>query len=359
MADSRPVHGAPNLAELDRLGLNPEEVIDLSSSINPAGPSSRMLRAIRDVDPSVYPDPGCLRLRQALGSRLGVAQRAILVGNGSTELIHLLARSRLRSGRTACVFAPSFGEYAAACRLQEVEPFSIHPEEGSGFRWDVPRAVELISGLRPTLAFLCNPNNPTGVYLDRREVAVVAEAVGKAGLLVVDEAYAAFVDRQGDMSDLLGYGNVVLLRSMTKDHAIPGLRLGYMLAPETVVEEVRRFQYSWSVNAPAQVAGLAALQEGEHVEEGRRVVRASREYLLRKLRGLGLAGNEPSANFMLVEVGDAEAVRLELLRRYRLCVRDCTSFGMPRHIRVGIRGLAESRRLVRALAEVCTDAGSR
>ena len=353
MASSRPVHGALNLAELDLLGLDPEEVTDFSASINPLGPSPGVLRAIRDVDPSAYPDPECLRLRQALGSRLGVPEEAILVGNGSTELIHLLARSRLRKGLRACVFAPGFGEYAAACRLEGVEPSPIHPAGGSGYGWDMAQAASLIERYRPALTFLCNPNNPTGVYLGRQEVEAVVGAVGRAGLLVVDEAYAGFVERPWDTRFLLGYGNVILLRSMTKDHAIPGLRLGYMLARETLVEEVRRFQFSWSVNAPAQAAGLAALQEADHVEEGRRVVRVSRDYLLGELRRLGLACNEPSANFLLVEVGDAEAVRLELLRRYRLCVRDCTSFGMPRHIRIGIRGLGDSHRLVRALAEVC------
>lgn len=355
---SRPVHGALNLVELDRLGLEPEEVIDFSASVNPLGPSSRVLRAIRGVDPSVYPDPDCLRLRQALSSRLGVTEEAILVGNGSTELIHLLARSYLRKGHGASIFAPGFGEYAAACHLQGVEPSPIHAEEASGFRWDMARAAGLIDKWRPTLTFLCNPNNPTGVHLRRREVTAIATAVGDHGLLVVDEAYAGFVERPQDLGDLLGRGNVVLLRSMTKDHAIPGLRLGYMLASETVIEVVRRFQFTWSVNAVAQAAGLAALKDADHVKEGRRVVRASREYLLAELPRHGLSCNESSANYLLVDVGDAEAVRLELLRRYQMCVRDCTSFGLPRHIRIGMRGLGDSHRLVRALEEVCARSGA-
>lgn len=356
---SRPVHGALRVAELDRLGLDPAEVIDFSASISPLGPSPRVLRAVREVDLSAYPDPDCLRLRRALSRRLGVPEEGILVGNGSTELIHLLARSHLRRGREACIFAPGFGEYAAACRLQGVEPRLIHPEEGGGFRWDTVRAASLIEEWRPTLTFLCNPNNPTGVYLSRGEVMTIAEAVGNGGFLVVDEAYVAFADRAWDALGLLGQGNVVLLRSMTKDHAIPGLRLGYMLAPEALVEEAGGFQSSWSVNAVAQAAGLAALQDAGHPEEGRRVTRSNREYLLGRLRGLGLVCNEPGANFLLVEVGDARAVRLELLRRYRLCVRDCASFGLPGHIRVGVRNEDDCNRLVRALAEVCAGPSTR
>ena len=339
------------MGELDRLGLDPVRVTDFSASINPLGTSRKVLSAMREVDPFAYPDPECLRLRQALSGRLGVREEAILVDNGSTELIHLMARSRLRSGRRARVFAPSFGEYEAACRLQGVEPSRIPPADGMEFRWDMLRAAAQVSELRPMLTFLCNPNNPTGAYLGPQEVEAVAAAVGSTGLLVVDEAYAAFVDRPWDTRYLLEIGNVVLLRSMTKDHAIPGLRLGYMLAPEAVVEEVRGFQYSWSVSAPAQAAGLAALENPDHVEEGRRLVRASREYLLEEFLGLGLACSHPSANFLVVAVGDAAAVRLELLERYRLCVRDCASFGMPRHIRIGMRGMEDSHRLAKALRE--------
>ncbi len=352
MVGPRPVHGAVSAAELDRLGLSPDEVIDFSASINPLGPAPGVLRAIRAADASTYPDPDCRRLRRALSLKLGVSPDNILVGNGSTELIHLLARALLQAGDRVVVFAPGFGEYAAACRLQRVEPRRIHPEKGKGFRWDLKRAAALIKEWRPALTFLGNPNNPTGVYLERQEVNAVAEAIGSAGLLVLDEAYAAFVDRPWRSRSLLDKSDAVLLRSMTKDHAIPGLRLGYMLASTSVIEKTRRFQFSWSVNSLAQAAGLAALDQSGHVSQARRVVRASREYLLGALRELGLACNEPSANFLLIEVGDAPAVRFELLRRYRLCVRDCTSFGMPRHIRVGIRGMDDCRRLVRALKEI-------
>ena len=169
---------------------------------------------------------------------------------------------------------------------------------------------------------------------------------------MVDEAYASFVDGRWDPAPLLEIGNVVLVRSMTKQHGLPGLRLGYMVAPARIMREARRFQHTWSVNAVAQAAGLAALDDPDHVEEGRRVVKAAREYLVREIRGLGLACAPPSANFLLVEVGDARAVRIELLRHHRVCVRDCTSFGMPGHIRIGVRGMWDSRRLVDAVRDV-------
>ena len=352
MPDSRPVHGGLDVAELEALGLRLDEVMDFSASINPLGVSPRVTEAIRRVDLSAYPDPECTELREALSSHLGVPPDRLLVGNGSTELIHLVARARLRRGDAAAVFAPTFGEYEAACRLQQVEPLPIRAARERDFRWDIAEATHLLAELQPALVFICNPNNPTGTYLEPREVEACAQAVGDEGLLVVDEAYAPFVDERWDPVPLLEVGNVALVRSMTKQHGLPGMRLGYMLAAARTVREARRFQYTWSVNAAAQAAGVAALDDPGHAKEGRRVVKAAREYLVREIHGLGLACAPPSANFLLVEVGDATGLRLELLRRHGVCVRDCTSFGMPGHIRIGVRGMRESRRLIEAVREV-------
>ena len=352
MPDSRPVHGGLDAAELKALGLHPDGVVDFSASINPLGVSPRVAEAIRRVDLAAYPDPECTELRNALSSYLGVRPECILVGNGSTELIHLIASARLRRGDPAAVFAPTFGEYEAACRLQQVEPLLIPADGEREFRWEMAEATRFLAERQPALVFICNPNNPTGTYLEPGEVQACARAVGDEGLVVVDEAYASFVDERWDTAPLLVAGNVALVRSMTKDHGLPGLRLGYMVAPSRTVREARRFQYTWSVNAVAQAAGVAALENPEHVEEGRRVVKAAREYLVREIRGLGLACPLPSANFLLVEVGDATGIRLELLKRHGVCVRDCTSFGMPGHIRIGVRGMHDSRRLIDALRDV-------
>ena len=137
-----------------------------------------------------------------------------------------------------------------------------------------------IAKLRPAVVFLCNPNNPTGVYLREKEVQAIAEALDGIGLLVVDEAYVSFVDDRWDSTQLLSMHGVVLLRSMTKDHALTGLRLGFMLASADVIGRVRRYQYSWSVNALAQAAGIAAIADREHVERGREAVRIDKGYLI-------------------------------------------------------------------------------
>ena len=352
MDPSRPVHGGLNLAELRALGLGAAEVLDFSASINPLGVSPAVTEALRHLDLAAYPDPECRELRDALGERLGVQADRILIGNGATELIHLIARALLRSADAAAIFTPTFGEFQAACRLQGVAPVLIAPAEGRTFRWDLPAAARLIAALRPSLLFLCNPNNPTGTYLGADDLEAIAAALGDAGLLVLDEAYAPFVERRWDAARLLRRGNVALLRSMTKDHALTGLRLGYLLSSRAVVERVRRFQHSWSVNAAAQAAGVAALADGAHVARGREAVRRGRSYLTQELGRLGLSCTEASANFLLAGVGAAAALRLRLLREHRVCVRDCASFGLPDHVRIGVRRMADCRRLAGALRQV-------
>ena len=253
-AAGRPVHGGLNAGELESLGLNPDEVIDFSASINPLGPSAKALEAARDVYLGAYPDPDCLRLREAVGVALGVAPDRILPGNGSTELIHLLARAylgpesggdALSPGGGALIFSPTFGEYTAACRIQGVAPVMVHPPDSEiadrPFHWDLAGALESIAVLRPSIVFLCNPNNPTGVYLGADEVARVAGALQGIGILALDEAYVPFVEEPWDSLPLVDMGNVAVLRSMTKDHALTGLRLGYMLATEGIVRRVRGF----------------------------------------------------------------------------------------------------------------------
>lgn len=348
---AQPVHGGLREAEARTLGLDPGEVLDFSASVNPLGASPRVREALACLDPSAYPDPDCAALRDALARLHGVPAGRILVGNGSTELVHLVPRALAQPGDRAVVFAPTFGEYEAACRIAGLKAVEVRAGRERDFWWDMEEACHVLSGKEsPALVFLCNPNNPTGVYLDRPAVRRLLDAVPDA-TLVLDEAYAPFVEAPWPSLDLADGGRVVVLRSMTKDGALAGLRLGYAVAREDIVERLRALQPSWSVNAAAQAAGLAALADAEHLARARAEVRRAVAYLREALRGLGLYVAPSLANFVLAEVGDAPAVRQALLRR-GLCVRDCTSFGLPAFIRIGARRLPDCQRLVAALNEV-------
>ncbi len=351
MRTNRPAHGGTNIAELRSLGLCPEDVLDFSASINPLGAPPSVTLAMNGVDLAAYPDTECTALREALADRLEVSPKEILVGNGSTELIHLTARAYLYSGTTAAIFTPTFGEFEAACAMQNASIIGITANENDHFSWEIERAVRTIEEHSPSLVFLCNPNNPTGHYMSEENVREIASALPQDSLLLLDEAYLPFVGSRWNSLPLLDLGNVALLRSMTKDYALTALRLGYMLAPPDVVERVRAQQHSWSVNALAQVAGIAALSDEQHVIDGRKEVQVAKRYLLEELSAMGLKCAPSSANFALVKVGDAHALRRALMEYHHISVRDCTSFGLPDHIRIGIRTKEDCKRLVAALRD--------
>ncbi len=358
------------------MGLKPEEVLDFSASVSPLGPPAGLGKAQREVDLTAYPDPACLELREALavhlsGSQTGrITQGQILPGNGSTELIHLLARAFLAPGEAgastgALLMTPTYGEYRGACLLAGGAVSELEADRQRGFRWDlvearrritrpVPKTIgmqEKPSRETPSLVFLCNPNNPTGVYLAHKEVEALAQTCAEAeALLVVDEAYLNFVDSPWDSLDLLEGGNTVLLRSMTKDYALTGLRLGYSLASPEVTSRLASFQPDWSVNSLAQAAGRMALDDRDYLPRAREAVNASKKYLIQELGSMGFIIHPSAANFLLIEVGDGGWWEDRLMHR-GIFVRDCASFGLPDCIRIGIRAQADCEKLVGAVAQ--------
>ena len=359
----RPVHGGVKPSQLRALGLRPEDVLDFSASVSPIGPPDGVWDALRQVDLGAYPDPLCLELRESLSQNLHPFQgkpvpvERILVGNGSTEIIHLLARaylSGLGSDGESSVFqlTPTYSEYTGACRQAGATVSSFEATPGLMFRWDTVKAAQRIVQERPSLVFVCNPNNPTGVYLSRQDVEPLAEAAGACGgLLVIDEAYLSFVSGPWDSMSLPALDNVVLLRSMTKDYALTGLRLGYAIAPEDVIANLEAFQPDWSVNSLAQAAGLAALADTCYLPRARQAVDQAKAFLSDRLDRLSLTVHPSEANFLLVNVADAN-VWHDKLMRLGLFVRDCTSFGLPEYIRIGIRSIADCQRLIEGMETV-------
>jgi histidinol-phosphate aminotransferase len=341
-------HGGPDFAELAALGIRADAMYDFSVNKNPLGASPRAVRALGLVEPSSYPDARCLRLRAGLGAAHDLHPDEVLVGNGSVELIWLLAQVYLAPGDGAVIVGPTFGEYEAAGRRSGAVIVQIDAGEADDFRPDVPRIVSAIRETRPRLVYLCNPNNPTGQVLELDEIRQVLAALGD-GLLVVDEAYIDLADGVESVLALRDEDRrLVILRSLTKSHGLAGLRLGYLLADREIVDALGRHQPPWSVNSLAQAAGLAALGDEEHIAEGKKLARRARATLVDGLERLGFACVPTRASYWLVRVGDGRRVRDELLRR-GILVRDCRSFGLPAYIRVAVRPLEECERLLAAL----------
>jgi histidinol-phosphate aminotransferase len=342
-------HGALDYRELEHAGLAPERVLDFSVNSNPYGPSPAVREALAGVPLDRYPDRESLALRRALSAFWQIPMEQILAANGTAELIWLVALAFVRSGDTVCVVGPTFGEYARAASLMGAQVKTWTAAAEAGFAIDTTQVDRVLAGARPRLVFLCNPNNPTGALAPPEAIQTWTTAHPDT-LFVVDEAYIQFVDGLSSAANLRAE-NVLVLRSMTKDYALAGLRLGYALGSGAVVDALARVRPPWSVNALAQAAGVAALQDKDHLCQSMHKLRQAKRTLVNRLRALGLPPVPSATRYFLVRVGDGGAFRLSLVAK-QILVRDCASFGLPEYVRIATRTPAENDVLLAAIRAV-------
>jgi histidinol-phosphate aminotransferase len=325
-------HGSVAAAELAQYSLRPADVLDFSVNTNPLGPAPIVADAIQRADWTRYPGDDEPPLRHALAEHVGVAPEQVVLGNGSAELMWLIALALLEAGDKVAIVGPTFGEYARAAAIVGADVHEVRGEAEVG-------AARLV--------FVCNPNNPNGSYLPQPEFEQFF-ADRSETVVVLDEAYASFVENRWQSEPLLpDHSNLIVLRSLTKDHALPGLRLGYALGSSELVSVLEAVRPPWSVNAGALKAGLATLDPAalKHVAQARALVAESRNLLVNGLSVLGFKVHASAANFVLVDVGDGAAFRRGLLPA-GIVVRDCASFGLPSCVRIACRLPDECLRLL-------------
>lgn len=349
-------HGGPDHAELGALGFKPEDVMDFSVCSNPYMSPPDLSSVLDSREIGLLPDSGATVLREALAGKLGVSPSSILVGNGSTELIRLVALAYFGRGDSVLILEPTFGEYSVSCKIAGADVAGLRAGPDAAFSHSAGGIVDSVAKAKAKGVFICNPNNPTGSYLSRKEIETVLDGCPDS-LIVLDEAYLAFVDKSWSSLDLINRGNLVILRSMTKDYALGGLRLGYAVAREDMVEILRRISPPWNVNIVAQKAGVAVLGDEAAIERSLGETKRAREFLLGELRRIGLDPLPSATHFFLVKVGDARGFRNELLKQ-GMIVRDCASFGLPEHVRIAARTLPECRKLVAAIRAMKEKSGS-
>lgn len=340
-------HGALDFAELERLGLRPDDVLDFSVNSNPYGASSKVWDAIRRTPLERYPDRESIALRRELSRRLDVSPAQIVAGNGTAELIQLAAFALLKGGENALITEPTFGEYERAVRLMggNLHRWRAVPETGFAFR---PDEIQKELGT-VRMAFLCNPNNPTGQVLPLEVLDAWAGDFPNT-LFVVDEAYLAFVPGMKS-AVTLRRGNILALRSMTKDYALAGLRLGYAVGDEAIVQALADARPAWNVNALAQSAGLAALQDEAHQRETLAQLQIEKQKLTAGLRELGFAPVPSRTHYFLLPVANGADFRQKLLA-HGILVRDCASFDLPAYVRIAARTAEENARLLESVKQV-------
>ncbi len=333
------------------LGLDPEGIIKLASNENPFGPSPRAVAAAKRAleQGELYPDGGCFELRQKLAAKWKLRADQFVVGNGSNEVIELLGHVFLGPGDEVVMANPAFVVYKLVTLL-----FGAKAVEVSLRNWthDLD-AIKAAITPRTKLVFVCTPNNPTGTANTEQELLAFARSLPDHVVAVFDEAYAEFVENAPDLRPLIAEGRkVVCLRTFSKVYGLASLRIGYGYGGEDVCALLNRVKQPFNVNAIAQAAALAALDDTTFAHDCVTQNRAGLDQLARGCEALGLEHVPSVANFMLVKVGDGNRV-FDALQRRGVIVRPVKSYGLPEWIRVTVGKPEQNERLLAELKTVC------
>jgi threonine-phosphate decarboxylase len=352
-AHKTPPHGGDVYHLARTLGLDLADLLDFSANINPLGFPAGLYGATQEALKEIvhYPDRRCLALRQELAAYHGLTPEHILVGNGSTELIYLVARAL--KPRRGLIVTPAFSEYEQALSVAGVPLAFQATAETHNFA--LHEALQAEAG---DLVFLAHPASPSGVLLDRDLFLDAAARLDAAGVyLLLDEAFIDFVEEASFKSHLRRFPRLLILRSFTKFFGIPGLRLGFLLGAPELLAHIAEAREPWSVNTMAQVMGRACLADRDYMARTRALIAQEREFLLEALATLpGLTPFPSAVNYLLVKLNRPEATAANLqqqMLRHRLVIRDASNFrGLDaRFFRIAVRSRPENERLLTALVE--------
>lgn len=351
---TRPYVAGKPIEEVQReLGL--ADVVKLASNENPEGPLPEVVAAVREAaaDLNRYPDSAGWELTRALARHLGVPDAAILLGNGSNEVLDIMIRALVSPGENVVYAHPSFIVYRLTTdvHFQSGRPVPLDADD----KHDLPAMARAVDE-RTKLLIVCNPNNPTGTYNTAAEFRQLLAAVPARVIVAVDEAYYEYVeaaDYPQTLPLLAAHPNLVALRTFSKIHSLAGLRVGYAVGHPELIGELQKTREPFNVNSLAQVAALACLRHADQIPARARRNREQLLWLAGELQRLGLPATPSQTNFLLVRTpGRARALSDALLKR-GVIVRPMAGFGMGDDaIRISVGLPAENRRCVAALEEV-------
>ena len=363
------IHGG-NIEEIaKKYRLREEKIIDFSANINPLGPPSKVIKALKEnLDKIVrYPDPEAINLRRELSKYLKINSESIIAGNGAVELIHLICRAL--KPQKALIVVPTFSEYESTlksigCKIQF---FLLQSREN--FRLDIEelsKNIKKIGSSRPyqgrDLLFLCNPNNPTGQLINKTDLLKIINVAQKRGVFVlIDEVFMDFVEQEGKETliyEAARRDNLFIIRSLTKFFALPGIRIGYGIGNEDILKRMKIHKEYWSVNVLAQIAGMASLRDKEYIKKTKKLIAKERKFLYNKLSKInGLKPYPSAANFILCRLAnnkmDSKNLQKKLIRK-NILIRNCSSFRSlnNRYIRIAVRTRQGNLRLINSLSNI-------
>ena len=332
------------------LGLDPAGIVKLASNENPHGPSPKAVaaaeRALREAH--LYPDGGYFALRQKLSQKFGLGMDQFIIGDGSNEIIELIGHAFLAPGVECVMHQAAFMVYKLVTVMFGAKPVEVPLVN---MRQDL-RALAAAVTPCTRLVFLASPANPVGATNTAEEIFELGRALPPHVILVLDEAYADFLDNPPDLRPLIAEGRkVICLRTFSKIYGLAALRIGYGYAAAELIALLQRVRQPFNVNGVAAAAAIAALDDAEFVTRCRRENQTGLAQLGDGFRQLGLEFVPGQGNFLLVKVGDGARV-FGALQQRGLIVRPVKPYGLPEWVRITVGTRAQNERLLATLAEV-------
>lgn len=348
------IHGARLSESAEASGMREEEMLDFSVNLNPLGmPEVKRILAKASKSISSYPDNRYSGFKKAAAERLKVSPENIVPGNGSAELIRLFAEAVLRRGDKVVIPSPTFGEYELQCKLFGASIEYIDYKNITKARIDDCKAV-----------FLCNPNNPTGNLIKREEVLGFADrCASKEVFLFADEAFIELSNPEESVAEHAASNDfLVVLRSLTKTFAVPGLRIGFAVASSNLTGILNSLRLPWNLNSIAAAVGEYLLKKDQnYLARSLELITKEREWLNSKLKAIrGFKPYPSDANFILVDLKEFALSSTELTERmlkHGIIIRECASFGLENHVRIAVRKRAENKRLILAFSSAVSEWG--
>lgn len=324
-------HGGNIYDVARRLGCKPFEIIDMSSNVNPLGPPPGLKKHLKENLDSItaLPEVDAKDIANKFAHRYDIDSESVISGNGTTQFIYAIPQ--VLGTRKALILGPTYSDYADACTMHKVELDYATTEELNLFRIDINSLKKNIQGF--DTVFICNPNNPTGALISSEEIIILCRSFRDTNF-IIDESYLSFVE-DGDKESMMGsdLSNLIVLNSMSKIFRVPGLRVGFLIAPKGIINKFKRYMLPWNVNSLAQAAVSYLMTQRDEIdnfiEKTREFIKSERKNLAEKLEDTGRIKVFPSTTvFFLAKLSDnltSDKV-CEDLQQEKILLRNCSNF---------------------------------
>ncbi len=345
--------GKPISALAREIGMDERAIIKLASNENPLGPSTRATEAVSRLlgEQARYPDGGAVELRERLAQHHGCSPAQITIGNGSNDVLDLIARTFLGERRSAVMSEHAFAVYPLSTQAVGAT-LVVAPAMEWGHNLDA-MASAVMEDTR--VVWIANPNNPTGTWIDSDALHGFLSQLPQDVVAVVDEAYIEFVDDDNypDSSLWLDqFPNLIVTRTFSKAYGLAGYRVGYALSSETIADLLNRVRQPFNVNTLAQVAAIAALDDQDHLKQGVELNRDEMRKMEHGLDHLGLEWIPSAGNFISVDLGQPALPLFDAMQKQGVIVRPVGNYGMPNHLRISIGLPEENSRCLQVLTTI-------